>query len=121
MDTLPPLEKVTSPSRKVPNPSREPTVVANVLAHAFIGIYIDLSVLSARIEGDVVPSESLIFVREPSDVLKVDPSTTIRPTVGLTSPQVVDFQLSGPQKFLKGLFDRSVAAFVLLALSPLLL
>ena len=118
---LPPLEKVTRPSRKVPNPSREPTVVSNVLAHAFIGIYIDLAVLSARIEGHVVPNESLIFVRELSDVLQVDPSTTVRPTVGLTSPRVVDFQLSGPHKVLKGLFDRSVAAFALLALSPLLL
>lgn len=120
ISTLPPLEKVTRPSRKVPNPSREPSVVSNVLAHAFIGIYIDLSVLNERIEGVAAPSESLIFVRELADVLQVDPSTTVRPAVGLSSPRVVDFQLSGPRKLVKGLFDKSVAACMLVTLSPLM-
>jgi lipopolysaccharide/colanic/teichoic acid biosynthesis glycosyltransferase/energy-coupling factor transporter ATP-binding protein EcfA2 len=118
---LPSLEKVTRPSRKVPNPSREPTVVSNVLANAFIGIYIDLSILSARIDGGATPNESLIFVRELSEVLQVNSSTTVGPGVGLTSPRVIDFQLSGSQKFLKDLFDRSVAAFGLLALLPLMI
>lgn len=62
--SLPPLEKVTRPSRKVPNPSRQPTVIVNILAHAFLGIYIDYCVLAARISGRMAPAESVVYVRE---------------------------------------------------------
>ena len=49
------------------------------------------------------------------------PRTTIRPTAGLTLLHVDHPQLSGPRQVLKDLFDRSVAALVLLAFSPLML
>jgi exopolysaccharide biosynthesis polyprenyl glycosylphosphotransferase len=49
------------------------------------------------------------------------PRTTIRPTAGLTLLHVDHPQLSGPRQVVKDLFDRCVAAFGLLALSPLLL
>lgn len=49
------------------------------------------------------------------------PRTTIRPTAGLTLLHVDHPQLSGPGQVLKDLFDRSVAALVLLMLSPLML
>jgi len=49
------------------------------------------------------------------------PRTTVRPTAGLTLLHVDHPQLSGPRQIVKDLFDRSVAAFGLLALSPLLI
>jgi exopolysaccharide biosynthesis polyprenyl glycosylphosphotransferase len=49
------------------------------------------------------------------------PRTTIRPTAGMTLLHVDHPQLSGPRQVLKDLFDRSVAALVLLAISPVLL
>jgi len=49
------------------------------------------------------------------------PRTTIRPTAGLTLLHVDHPQLSGPRQMVKDLFDRSVAALALLALSPLML
>ena len=49
------------------------------------------------------------------------PRTTIRPTAGLTLLHVDHPQLSGPRQVLKDLFDRSVAALVLLVFSPLML
>jgi exopolysaccharide biosynthesis polyprenyl glycosylphosphotransferase len=49
------------------------------------------------------------------------PRTTVRPTAGLTLLHVDHPQLSGPRQIVKDLFDRSVAAFGLVALSPLLL
>lgn len=49
------------------------------------------------------------------------PRTTIRPTAGLTLLHVDHPQLSGPGQAVKDLFDRSVAALSLLAISPLLL
>jgi exopolysaccharide biosynthesis polyprenyl glycosylphosphotransferase len=48
------------------------------------------------------------------------PRTTVRPTAGLTLLHVDHPQLSGPRQVLKGLFDRIVAGFALLLLSPLL-
>jgi exopolysaccharide biosynthesis polyprenyl glycosylphosphotransferase len=48
------------------------------------------------------------------------PRTTVRPTAGLTLLHVDHPQLSGPRLVLKGLFDRIVAGFALLLLSPLL-
>jgi exopolysaccharide biosynthesis polyprenyl glycosylphosphotransferase len=48
------------------------------------------------------------------------PRTTVRPTAGLTLLHVDHPQLSGPRQVLKDLFDRSAAAFGLLALAPLL-
>jgi exopolysaccharide biosynthesis polyprenyl glycosylphosphotransferase len=48
------------------------------------------------------------------------PRTTVRPTAGLTLLHVDHPQLSGPRQIVKDLFDRSVAAFGLLALAPLL-
>src|SRR5579863_9031828 len=49
------------------------------------------------------------------------PRTTIRPTAGLTLLHVDHPQLSGTRQVIKDLFDRSVAALGLLAISPLLL
>ena len=49
------------------------------------------------------------------------PRTTVRPTAGLTLLHVDHPQLSGPRQVVKDLFDRSAAAFGLLALSPLML
>jgi len=49
------------------------------------------------------------------------PRTTVRPTAGLTLLHVDHPQLSGPRQVIKDLFDRTVAALGLLALSPLLL
>jgi exopolysaccharide biosynthesis polyprenyl glycosylphosphotransferase len=49
------------------------------------------------------------------------PRTTIRPTAGLTLLHVDHPQLSGPRQMVKDLFDRSAAAFGLVALAPLLL
>lgn len=49
------------------------------------------------------------------------PRTTVRPTAGLTLLHVDHPQLSGPRQVFKDLFDRSVAALGLLALSPVLL
>ena len=49
------------------------------------------------------------------------PRTTIRPTAGLTLLHVDHPQLSGPRQVLKDLFDRSVAALVLLVFSPLMI
>ena len=49
------------------------------------------------------------------------PRTTVRPTAGLTLLHVDHPQLSGPRQVLKDLFDRSVAALVLLVFSPLML
>jgi exopolysaccharide biosynthesis polyprenyl glycosylphosphotransferase len=49
------------------------------------------------------------------------PRTTVRPTAGLTLLHVDHPQLSGPRQMVKDLFDRSAAAFGLLALSPLIL
>ena len=49
------------------------------------------------------------------------PRTTIRPAAGLTLLHVDHPQLSGPRQVLKDLFDRSVAALVLLVFSPLML
>lgn len=49
------------------------------------------------------------------------PRTTIRPTAGLTLLHVDHPQLSGPRQVVKDLFDRCAAAFVLLALAPLML
>ena len=49
------------------------------------------------------------------------PRTTVRPTAGLTLLHVDHPQLSGPRQVVKDLFDRSVAAFGLLMISPLLL
>jgi exopolysaccharide biosynthesis polyprenyl glycosylphosphotransferase len=47
------------------------------------------------------------------------PRTTIRPTAGLTLLHVDHPQLSGPRLVLKEVFDRIVAAFTLVMLSPL--
>ena len=49
------------------------------------------------------------------------PRTTVRPTAGLTLLHVDHPQLSGPRQIVKDLFDRSVAALALMALSPLML
>lgn len=49
------------------------------------------------------------------------PRTTVRPTAGLTLLHVDHPQLSGPRQVVKDLFDRVVAALVLVALSPVLL
>lgn len=49
------------------------------------------------------------------------PRTTVRPTAGLTLLHVDHPQLSGPRQMVKDLFDRSVAALALMALSPLML
>jgi exopolysaccharide biosynthesis polyprenyl glycosylphosphotransferase len=49
------------------------------------------------------------------------PRTTVRPTAGLTLLHVDHPQLSGPRQVVKDLFDRSAAAFGLMALSPLLI
>ncbi len=49
------------------------------------------------------------------------PRTTIRPTAGLTLLHVDHPQLSGPRQVLKDLFDRCVAAFALVLLSPLMI
>jgi exopolysaccharide biosynthesis polyprenyl glycosylphosphotransferase len=49
------------------------------------------------------------------------PRTTIRPAAGLTLLHVDHPQLSGPRQVLKDLFDRSLAALVLVLLSPLML
>jgi exopolysaccharide biosynthesis polyprenyl glycosylphosphotransferase len=48
------------------------------------------------------------------------PRTTIRPTAGLTLLHVDHPQLTGARLVLKGLFDRCVAALVLVVLAPLL-
>lgn len=48
------------------------------------------------------------------------PRTTVRPTAGLTLLHVDHPQLSGPRQVLKDLFDRVVAAAVLVVLSPVL-
>ena len=47
------------------------------------------------------------------------PRTTIRPTAGLTLLHVDHPQLTGARLVLKGLFDRCVAALVLVVLAPL--
>ena len=49
------------------------------------------------------------------------PRTTIRSTAGLTLLHVDHPQLSGPRQVVKDLFDRCVAAFVLVALWPVML
>jgi exopolysaccharide biosynthesis polyprenyl glycosylphosphotransferase len=49
------------------------------------------------------------------------PRTTIRPTAGLTLLHVDHPQLSGPRQVVKDLFDRCMAAFVLVALWPVML
>jgi exopolysaccharide biosynthesis polyprenyl glycosylphosphotransferase len=49
------------------------------------------------------------------------PRTTIRPTAGLTLLHVDHPQLSGPRQMVKDLFDRCVAAFVLVTLWPVML
>lgn len=49
------------------------------------------------------------------------PRTTVRPTAGLTLLHVDHPQLSGPRQMVKDLFDRCVAATLLVILSPLLL
>jgi exopolysaccharide biosynthesis polyprenyl glycosylphosphotransferase len=49
------------------------------------------------------------------------PRTTVRPTAGLTLLHVDHPQLSGPRQVIKDVFDRSVAAFGLLAVWPVLL
>jgi exopolysaccharide biosynthesis polyprenyl glycosylphosphotransferase len=49
------------------------------------------------------------------------PRTTVRPTAGLTLLHVDHPQLSGPRQVVKDLFDRCMAAFVLVTLSPLML
>lgn len=112
--SLPLLEKVTRPTRKVPNPSREATVIANVLAHAFMGIYIDLLVLTARIEGDATPSESMVFVRELPDVLKID---SIKEASALDERVYV----SNWMRLAKRSFDIASSGVTLILLSPLLL
>jgi exopolysaccharide biosynthesis polyprenyl glycosylphosphotransferase len=48
------------------------------------------------------------------------PRTTVRPTAGLTLLHVDHPQLSGPRQVVKDLFDRSVAALVLVLLSPVM-
>jgi lipopolysaccharide/colanic/teichoic acid biosynthesis glycosyltransferase/energy-coupling factor transporter ATP-binding protein EcfA2 len=111
---LPPLEKVTRPTRKTPNPSREATVIANVLAHAYMGIYIDLLVLTTRIEGYVIPCESMVFVREFSDVIQID-------SAKLASPVETDIYLSKWMRLAKRSIDIVTSAFALFVLSPLLL
>jgi exopolysaccharide biosynthesis polyprenyl glycosylphosphotransferase len=49
------------------------------------------------------------------------PRTTIRPVAGLPLVHLDHAKLSGPQRILKGIFDRTVAAAALLLLSPLLI
>jgi lipopolysaccharide/colanic/teichoic acid biosynthesis glycosyltransferase/energy-coupling factor transporter ATP-binding protein EcfA2 len=107
--SLPELEKVTRPTRRVPNPSRLPTVAMNILAHALIGIYIDLIILSARIEGKAIPAESLLYVREVQSVgrdelLKVDQAPRPAPSLRM--------------RLFKNVFDRCVAAAALILLAP---
>jgi len=48
------------------------------------------------------------------------PRTTVRPTAGLTLLHVDHPQLSGPRQVVKDLFDRSVAALVLVLLAPVM-
>ena len=57
----------------------------------------------------------------PSLIDVAGPRTTVRPTAGLTLLHVDHPQLSGPRQMVKDLFDRSVAALALTALSPLML
>jgi exopolysaccharide biosynthesis polyprenyl glycosylphosphotransferase len=49
------------------------------------------------------------------------PRTTIRPVAGLPLVHLDHAKLSGPQRILKGIFDRTVAAAALLLLAPLLI
>jgi lipopolysaccharide/colanic/teichoic acid biosynthesis glycosyltransferase len=96
------------PTRKVPNPSRLPTVAMTVLAHAFIAMYVDLVILEARISGELAPTESLVYVRDVA---------ALRPVW-----QVPDLQ-SGPTRtwhLVKPILDRVAAAGLLVLLAPLL-
>ncbi|MFI7545174.1 sugar transferase [Actinoplanes sp. NPDC049599] len=58
---------VPRPTFRTPNPSREPTVVLAALAHAFIGTYVDLVLLEARLAGELMPAESILYVRQPEE------------------------------------------------------
>ena len=49
------------------------------------------------------------------------PRTTIRPVAGLPLVHLDHAKLSGPERILKGMFDRTMAAVALLLLSPLLI
>jgi lipopolysaccharide/colanic/teichoic acid biosynthesis glycosyltransferase len=112
-EALQPLSEVIRPTRKVPNPSREGTVVANVLAHSFMGIYIDLSVLAARIEGIAVPSESLIFVRELPDTPQIEaPRMTRKVETGI--------YVAPWARLAKRSIDVVISAAVLILLCPLI-
>lgn len=109
---LPPLEKIIRPSRRVPNPSRQPTVAMNILAHAFMGTYIDFVSLSARISGQVIAVESLIYVREAQDVGRSEIRDPIRKEYEASIP----FRMP----LVKRLLDLVCSATVLIFLSPLL-
>ena len=106
---LPPLEEVIRPSRKVPNPSRLPTVAMNILAHAFMGTYIDFLVLSARISMRAAPTESLIYVREAHD-----DRNEIQGIISRIYPALMPARMS----FIKRLVDVAFSLLFLAVLAP---
>jgi lipopolysaccharide/colanic/teichoic acid biosynthesis glycosyltransferase/energy-coupling factor transporter ATP-binding protein EcfA2 len=109
--SLPAREIVTKPTRKVPNPSRLPTVAMNVLAHAFVSIYADLLIIDGRINGEVTPSESITYVREASGINRYS----------RRSDTVPERQMLGKYsgRWIKEIFDRTAALAALLVLAPL--
>jgi lipopolysaccharide/colanic/teichoic acid biosynthesis glycosyltransferase/energy-coupling factor transporter ATP-binding protein EcfA2 len=113
--SLPALEKAIRPSRKVPNPSRLPTVAMNILAHAFMGTYIDFSVVSARISRRAEPAESLIYVREARDIDRSEVGNIIGGPEDDKRPRFIRMLL------IKRLVDIVFSTAILITLSPLLL
>ena len=75
--TLPPRDKLPRATPKVPLPSRLPTVVVNVLAHAFAAIYTDFAQLESRIIGQATPTEALMYVRDSGNADRRDIQTVL--------------------------------------------
>lgn len=100
---------IPKPTRRVPRPSRLPTVIANALAHAFLGIYVDLALLEARIRGAVEATEAVVYVSQSGFVDQTQTtqkSSKVRRTAWRT---------------IKPVIERAAAAATLFLLAPTML
>ncbi|MGC4785040.1 sugar transferase [Micromonospora zamorensis] len=83
--------------------------MTNALAHAFMGLYMDLMLLEARIVGTLEATEALIYVRQ------LDSGAQAKPlSVSFKARRTF-------WRVIKPLVERSIAALALFLLSPLLL
>jgi lipopolysaccharide/colanic/teichoic acid biosynthesis glycosyltransferase len=98
--------------RRLPQPSRLPSVATNVLAHAFVAIYADFAVLEARIVGRAAPRESVIYVRHAGET-----GGDYRATLEASHVKL-KHRISSS---LKSVLDRVSAGVLLFLLAPVLL